>query len=693
MFKKLVSNLPFNPGMLNQIAFYGKRLHQEESLRRLSLFFMSGTLLVNLMAVISPAQNTLASSANDIVYGATSKQVIVNALQNGVDTAGRKDIRAIYDFFGITLDDVKNACQVNLYPSSDLQTYNTSQAPGCADQRLKSYTGSLITDGRFMTAQAGNPHYSYIKSAEDKAWLDKPQDIPGTGTRIYYRPLQVWGEWYSTNQVISGYASGNGMLKGKRFWILLKGCGNITFERFNVVPKIEISKSKATPAQTVATNGMFDYRIQYRNSGSATASNVVIEDTLAPEFEFISQSSSDLSFNQSGQKLTWTRPLLPITEWQDIKVTVKARTISERIKTVCNVASILASGIGQVTSSNADNEKCITIDNRCPGTDLIIPDGGVEKCKFICPDGTQVDYDKASSCPVPTALCRSLQIIGSSSWNKRNFQADLELSSAARLESVRLLINDREVKNFGSVDQSTSLVANDVNIGDSHYIAKLAVQAKNGTTYNSGNSCEVDETPVPQFTRISNSKKVRNITQNTDFSSQVNAKAGDVLEYQINVTNSGNIDQLDYVIQPDTLGDVLEYADITQQNDALYNSVDEKLSWPATTIVAGSTVTKSFRVTVKSPIPSTPASLSDPLSFDYKMNNFFGNSVTVDVSKPTPAKIQQNVSALPQTGGESALIFTFIGVLIIAFFYSRTKLLSKEIDVIRYEYSRGGQDL
>ena len=186
---------------------------------------------------------------------------------------------------------------------------------------------------------------------------------------------------------------------------------------------------------------------------------------------------------------------------------------------------------------------------------------------------------------------------------------------------------------------------------------------------------------------------MRNITQNTDFSSQVNAKAGDVLEYQINVTNSGNIDQLDYVIQPDTLGDVLEYADITQQNDALYNSVDEKLSWPATTIVAGSTVTKSFRVTVKSPIPSTPASLSDPLSFDYKMNNLFGNSVTVDVSKPTPAKIQQNVSALPQTGGESALIFTFIGVLIIAFFYSRTKLLSKEIDVIRYEYSRGGQDL
>jgi hypothetical protein len=57
MFKKLVSNLPFNPGLMHQIAFYGKRLNKEKSLRRASFGFMAATLVVNILAISSPAQN------------------------------------------------------------------------------------------------------------------------------------------------------------------------------------------------------------------------------------------------------------------------------------------------------------------------------------------------------------------------------------------------------------------------------------------------------------------------------------------------------------------------------------------------------------------------------------------------------------------------------------------------------------
>ena len=35
MFKKLLSNLPYNPSLIGQVSFYAKRLHAEEKIRRL----------------------------------------------------------------------------------------------------------------------------------------------------------------------------------------------------------------------------------------------------------------------------------------------------------------------------------------------------------------------------------------------------------------------------------------------------------------------------------------------------------------------------------------------------------------------------------------------------------------------------------------------------------------------------------
>lgn len=689
MFKKLVSNLPFNPGLMHQIAFYGKRLNKEKSLRRASFGFMAATLVVNILAISSPAQNTLAASLNDIVYGATSKQVILNALASGTDTAGRTDIKAIYDYYGITAGDVSAACQVNLFPSNDLQTYNTTAAPNCADPSLASFNGHLITSGRYQTAQAGNPHYANIKSAEDQAWLDRPQDIPGTGTRLYNRPLQIWGEWYTSSQVISGYASGNGLLKGKRFWILLKGCGNITFERFPIEPRVEIVKAKVTPADSLKVNDLLDYKIQYRNTGTGTASDVSIDDVLAPEFEFISQTSNDLTFTQNGQSLKWTRPLLPVTEWLDIIVKVKVRTISTPTKLVCNVASIVVAGYPPATSPNADSEKCITIDNRCPGTDIIVPEGGIEKCTYTCPDGSIVDYNKTGSCPTPLAVCEYLKIVDTSAWDKRSFEAKITLNSGAKLDSVKLLIDGKEKKDFGAISETRVLSSGSIGVSEGAYTATIQVKQKAGTTYNQGNDCSLQETITKKFTRISNSKKVKNVTQKTEYDSSTKAKAGDILEYALTVNNSGNIEQTDYVIQPDTVADILEYADISSHAGANYDQTTQKLSWPAMNIPAGGSVTKTFQVTMKSPVPTTAPSQSDPLSFDYKLTNFYGNEVTVNVDKPIPAQVQQTATKLPKTGAGSSLFITFLLVCLVGFFYTRSSILAKEIDAVRYEYSRG----
>ena len=52
MFKKLISNLPFNPSLIGQVSFYAKRLRKEESIRRAGFGFMALAMFIQLFAVI-----------------------------------------------------------------------------------------------------------------------------------------------------------------------------------------------------------------------------------------------------------------------------------------------------------------------------------------------------------------------------------------------------------------------------------------------------------------------------------------------------------------------------------------------------------------------------------------------------------------------------------------------------------------
>ena len=69
MFKKLISNLPFNPSLIEQVSFYAKRIHKESSVRRTGLFVLGLAMLVQMLAVFSPPQATMDRSNNDIVNG------------------------------------------------------------------------------------------------------------------------------------------------------------------------------------------------------------------------------------------------------------------------------------------------------------------------------------------------------------------------------------------------------------------------------------------------------------------------------------------------------------------------------------------------------------------------------------------------------------------------------------------------
>ena len=105
MFRKLLGNLPFNPSLINQVAFYAKRVHHEASIRRLSFVLMVLAMMVQLFAVVSPPQPSLALSSNDIIAGGFSDQnkAVKNCTSNDF---GFKDV---LENFKITCQDIKNA--------------------------------------------------------------------------------------------------------------------------------------------------------------------------------------------------------------------------------------------------------------------------------------------------------------------------------------------------------------------------------------------------------------------------------------------------------------------------------------------------------------------------------------------------------------------------------------------------------
>lgn len=656
MFKKLVSEAPLNPNIISQIRFYSARLHQEESLRRLGLIFTVLAISVQMLAVFVPAKQTNAASMNNLIYGASNKQMVVDALKTGKDSKGRNDIKEIFAYYGITLSDVEKSTATI----------------------VKSRERSYITTGRGHSSG-----------------LDTAVSIPGTSSTIYERSLNVWDikNYENCYNAITGKASGTGELKNKTFWILLGncgtttgGCGNITFETPAKEPSPEIIK-KATGNGSFKPGETVTYLINYRNKGLAAMNNVTIADTIVSDYEYISYTSSQgLTLSQNGQTLRWALPVLqPSQTWHEIRLTLKIKSTKEPKKRVCNAAEMTSSNSSKASSSNSESERCIDVDNTCPGTNLPIPDGGIEKCLVTCPDGSTVTYDNPNNCPEPVVICNYLKVTGKPSWKERDYEIDIYAARFGELTDLKILINDNEVKNFGKVAESKKFNYKHDFKNSGNYTVRVTGNPKKGTKFNSGGSCTLSESILPPTALISLKKAVRNITQKIDDANNKTARGGDELEYTLTISNSGTTAALNYVIDSDNLNDVLEYADLASYNEAIYDKVNQRLTWPAATVPAGGSLVKKFTVKVKNPIPTTPPALSDATSYDYRMRNIFGNEVIVKLDRPTSGAIYQSIDKLPDTGPGSSILVSFMALVIVGYFFARNKLLIKELDIVKNE--------
>lgn len=183
------------------------------------------------------------------------------------------------------------------------------------------------------------------------------------------------------------------------------------------------------------------------------------------------------------------------------------------------------------------------------------------------------------------------------------------------------------------------------------------------------------------------SKSAKNDTQNIDDANNTTAQAGDTITYSLKVENISKETKKKYVVL-ENMGDVLEYADITDYHGGIKDS-SNNVTWPATDIKAGGSITKQITIKVKDPIPQTPASASNPGSFDLTMTNTYGNTVNIKLPGSVVKTTEQIGATLPNTGPGTNLLIGVTVTIVAGYFLARSRLLAKELDIVRSEYGAG----
>src|SRR4051794_30464993 len=105
MFEKLLSLLPYNPGMAHQMAFYSKRMREEAAIRRTGVVFLILAFMIQFMAVLSPPQPTVADSSNDLINGGISSAA--DAARNCRNNV--RHYKENIEHYGLTCTKIANA--------------------------------------------------------------------------------------------------------------------------------------------------------------------------------------------------------------------------------------------------------------------------------------------------------------------------------------------------------------------------------------------------------------------------------------------------------------------------------------------------------------------------------------------------------------------------------------------------------
>lgn len=211
MFEKLLANLPYNPSLVHEMAFYARRTREEASLRRLGLVFLVLAFFVQFFAVLNPPQPSVAASSSDLVNGGFSSAA--QAAQ--FCRSNTQHYGDIMRYYGIECSDLATAKTVTLH-STGTNYWSMGRIPqGPVDPHTGKKTG------------------------------ETPVVIPGVGSTLYWRYLKDYPNAY--RKAIQFKASHS----GRTYWALYL-CGNLVATSIpsKYTPPVPAPTPKPTPKPT-----------------------------------------------------------------------------------------------------------------------------------------------------------------------------------------------------------------------------------------------------------------------------------------------------------------------------------------------------------------------------------------------------------------------------------------------------------
>ena len=650
MFKRLVSALPFNPAISSQLIFYAKRLRQEETTRRFAMLFVAAAFALQLFTAVSPAEASVQCSSNDIMYCGGTQAQMASYLQNGRDRS-HADLQSIFGYYGISPEALSSGRQTTI---------------------------STVGSNNFFSVGRTNRDGKDIKV-----------DIWGQETPIFSRRLDVWSrKSWDAVQVTNS--------RGQRLWVL-NDCGNIVSEGHYIPPnpnpnlkivKVQENKGTVKPGDTLA------YEVVYTNTGDPAAFTIIGDDL--PSYTTVSKvDARGLVDNPRDPKqaisgaprpsgvLAWSPnngfAALPNTGqgFGAVRVEVKVNSDAPNGAQLCNKGYIVSYSDGKTAKIWGESVVCNTV-------------------QLLCPDGSPQPIGGECKPPppppvTPIAKCVYLKEVGAPSRLEHNFEAKTEVSNAS-VQSYTF--------NFGDGSATETVNSNQTIVAKSHTYQKAGlytatVTAKTTAGEVSSETCSlkvvIASEESDQGLPVA-SKKARNITQSIVDANNTTANGGDIIEYSLITKNVGQSKIDNYTLMSENIADILEYADLDTNSigNARFDQQAKTLHWDQkVSINVGEEVVKTFKIKIKNPIPLTPASTSDPKSFDMTLYNVYGNSITIKLPSAPSKEIEKTITTLPNTGPGTGTLISTLFFMLCTYLYMRSRTLRRETEIVKVEYGIG----
>jgi fimbrial isopeptide formation D2 family protein len=642
MFKKLLSNLPFNPSLLDQVGFYYGRMRQEAGIRRLGFILIVAAMFVQFVATLYPPQQSLAASPNDVLDGITDKNSILRAWD-----ANTHHARDIYSKFGIT--------RSNIAAINGQSTNST----------VNSVSRDFWSVGFIPLSNFG---------ISSNRWGERT--INANGVNVYQRPLHAWDTHGS-----SSYAAFHGVNShGVDFWIL-KTCGNPTFVGSYLPappnPKLSVHKTLISP-NVVHRGDTVKFRLEYQNQqADSLATNFRLHDTLNSNFEFVSlddissRSGNTVEIARSGQLGHTPNPYVST-------LVVKVKSNAPNNSTICNSATVNSD------QDSATSEKpCVTV---------IVPPPPAP-----APPPSRSPAPPPAVTPTPVVNAPAGYCIASSSFITGSNRDFIIRTESYVQNGTQVGAYSFDIDANGSIDakDATNQVTYEktfkgLSPGQHNILVYADLKNSAGQTIKT-NSCQA-QINVAEDARVNLSKSVTNVTKGGDANSTT-VHNGDILEFKLVTENVTSTDYKNFEGQ-DYLGSVLQYADLVDPSQITLQDMtldsQNNLHWKLPNLAAHTSDVKTIRVKVKDNIPLTnsPSKLSPDYSCSF--SNDYGNEVTMNVDCPAAKSVEQAATALPNTGPGTTMAIAAAVAVVAGYLFSRSRIMAKELLIIRDEYLASG---